>query len=225
MYLPVQVPAVRTAARATPALGGLGAATPGAASLVQSAAVRYGVDPSLALAVAQQESGLDQSRVSSAGAQGVMQLMPATAAELGVNPGDLAGNIEGGVRYLAQLLRRFGDTALALAAYNAGPGAVDKYGGVPPYSETQSYVSSILGRIGAFFPPAAAPSSRSTAEVQPATDTWGPPADVAGSSAPADLSASDLSWLFSLPASAPDTVSPALVAVGAGLALWLLFRR
>jgi hypothetical protein len=125
---------------------GLGAATPGASELVRQTALRYGVDPALALAVAKQESGLNQSARSSAGAIGVMQLMPGTAADLGVNPSDLAQNVDGGVRYLRQQLDRFGgDPALALAAYNAGPGAVQRYGGVPPYSETQNYVTRILG--------------------------------------------------------------------------------
>lgn len=200
----------------TSGFSGLGAQTPGAASLVQSTAVRYGVDPALALALAQQESGLDQSAVSSAGARGVMQLMPATAAELGVNASDLAGNIEGGIRYLAQMLRKFGDTALALAAYNAGPGAVQKYGGVPPYGETQNYVASILERTGVYTPPAPAASS-----------SWLEESAMAGpaSTETAGVSAADLSWLFSLPASAPDTAWPAAVAVGAVLGLWFIFRR
>lgn len=194
---------------------GLGVQTPGAASLVQSTAVRYGVDPDLALALAQQESGLDQSALSPKGARGVMQLMPATAADLGVNAGDLAGNIDGGIRYLAQMLRRFGDTALALAAYNAGPGAVQKYGGVPPYAETQSYVSSIMGKVRTFVPPG---------PTEPVA--WGEDTVAAGEEpAGAQTSGSDLSWLFSLPASAPDTAWPAVVALGAVLGLWLAFRR
>lgn len=128
---------------------GLGAATAGAADLVQSTAARYGVDPALALAVARQESGLNQSAKSSAGAIGVMQLMPGTAAGLGVNPYDMQQNIEGGVRYLSQMLTKFdGDVSLALAAYNAGPGAVQKYSGIPPYTETQNYVSRILASYG-----------------------------------------------------------------------------
>lgn len=115
------------------------------------AANKYGIDPVLALAVAQQESGYKQTGSgggtlkSSAGALGVMQLMPTTAAGLGVNPNDQTQNIDGGVRLLSQLLQQFGgDKSKALAAYNAGPGAVQKYGGVPPYPETQNYVSSIL---------------------------------------------------------------------------------
>lgn len=113
---------------------------------ISLAASRYGVPESIALAVAWQESRYRQSAVSSAGAIGVMQLMPATAAELGVDPYDEDQNIEGGVRYLAQMYSRFGSWDLALAAYNAGPGRVAKYGGIPPIAETQSYVASVLRR-------------------------------------------------------------------------------
>ena len=115
---------------------------------ITSIAQQYNVSPTLALAVAQQESGFNQNAVSSAGAIGVFQLMPATAAGLGVDPTDLTGNITGGIKYLAQLLNQFGSVPLALAAYNAGPGTVNQYGGIPPYPETQNYVSNILASLG-----------------------------------------------------------------------------
>jgi peptidoglycan DL-endopeptidase CwlO len=128
---------------------GLSSATPGAQQLITAAAAKYGVDPNLALAVAKQESGYNQSAKSSAGAIGIMQLMPATAAGLGVDPTDAAQNVDGGVRLLSQLIQQYnGDTSFALAAYNAGPGAVAKYGGIPPYPETQNYVASILSSVG-----------------------------------------------------------------------------
>lgn len=114
-------------------------------SQVSAAAAKYGVPEWLALAVAKAESAFNPSAVSSAGAVGVMQLMPSTAAGLNVDPYDTSQNIDGGVKYLSQLLSKYGgDTTKALAAYNAGPGNVDKYGGVPPFPETQSYVQKIL---------------------------------------------------------------------------------
>jgi hypothetical protein len=105
---------------------------------------QYGIDPEFAMRIAGQESGLNQDAVSPVGATGVMQLMPDTARGLGVDPNTLEGNIEGGIKYFAQQLARFGSPELALAAYNAGPGAVEEYGGIPPYDETQNYVSSIM---------------------------------------------------------------------------------
>jgi hypothetical protein len=112
------------------------------------AARRNGVDPDLFLRLIQQESGFQPNVTSSAGAYGPAQLMPGTAADLGVDPRDPMQNLEGGARYLRQQMDTFGDPRLALAAYNAGPGAVQKYGGVPPYAETQNYVASIMGGQG-----------------------------------------------------------------------------
>lgn len=120
------------------------------AQAIADAAQRHAVSAPLARAVAWQESRFRQAAVSPKGALGVMQLMPATARTLGVDATDLKGNIDGGVGYLAQLLRRFeGDVPRALAAYNAGPEAVQRYGGVPPYAETRAYVRAILGRLPA----------------------------------------------------------------------------
>lgn len=117
---------------------------------IQDASARHAVSAPLVEAVAWQESRFNQAAVSPKGARGVMQLMPGTARLLGVDANDPRSNIEGGVLYLAQMLRRFeGDIPRALAAYNAGPEAVQRYGGVPPYAETQAYVRAILGRLSA----------------------------------------------------------------------------
>lgn len=114
-------------------------------ALLNRYAATYGVDPALAEAVAQAESGLNPAALSEKGAVGIMQLMPSTAQELGVDPADPVENIEGGVRYLASMLQRYqGDVPLAVAAYNAGPGAVDRTGGMPPYPETHLYVRRVL---------------------------------------------------------------------------------
>jgi soluble lytic murein transglycosylase-like protein len=116
-------------------------------NLVAAAAQRHGIDPALLHGLIQQESGFDPSATSGAGAVGLCQLMPSTAAALGVtDPSDPAQSIDAGARYLKQQLDAFGgDPSLALAAYNAGPGAVRGYGGVPPYPETQDYVQKVLG--------------------------------------------------------------------------------
>ncbi len=116
-------------------------------ALVRRAARRFDVEPELIHAVIRQESGYDPFAVSHKGAKGLMQLMPATAKRFGVKDVfDPAENVHGGVKYLRQLLDRYdGDRRLALAAYNAGEGAVDRFGGVPPYQETQDYVERIVG--------------------------------------------------------------------------------
>jgi hypothetical protein len=120
------------------------------ADLFTRAGNRHGVDPALLAAVASQESGFDSGAVSSAGAQGLMQFMPATARGLGVNPLDPTSAVNGAAKYLGDLTRQFGSTELGLAAYNAGPGTVSRYGGVPPYPETQKYVQSVLSKAEAF---------------------------------------------------------------------------
>lgn len=113
--------------------------------LIIREAQAQGVDPNLALGVAHTESRLNQNAISPAGAIGVMQLMPGTAKDLGVNPRDLNQNIKGGVTYLRKMLDTFGgDVSKAVAAYNAGPGNVMKYGGIPPFKETQKYVPAVL---------------------------------------------------------------------------------
>src|SRR3954453_15408536 len=119
-------------------------------NLIQNASQKYGVPENLIKAVIKQESGFNPQARSKAGAAALMQLMPSTGAGLGVsNPYDPAQAIDGGTRYLAQAIKNNnGSVPLALAAYNAGQGAVNKYGGIPPYKETQNYVQSIMAMFG-----------------------------------------------------------------------------
>ncbi len=117
-------------------------------ALAIATARRHGLDPNLVLAVVSVESGFQADAVSNKGAQGLMQLMPATARELGVADAlDPAQNLDGGTRYLRMLVAQYGgDIGKALAAYNAGPGAVKRHGGVPPYRETHHYISRVMTR-------------------------------------------------------------------------------
>jgi len=118
---------------------------PGAGELLANASAAQAVDSAFVAAVAKVESGLQQDAISNKGAIGLMQLMPDTAAMLGVKPEDASENALGGAKYLRELLLRYhGDARLALAAYNAGPAAVERYHGIPPYPETIAYVNRVL---------------------------------------------------------------------------------
>ncbi len=127
--------------------------------IIFRAGEKQGVDPRFIHAVIKQESRYDPKAVSHVGAQGLMQMMPATAKRFGLtDPFDAAANVEAGTRYLKWLLNRFdGDVSLALAGYNAGEGAVDKYKGVPPYGETQNYVKRIVSTYGKTYHPVLPP--------------------------------------------------------------------
>ena len=114
-------------------------------SAAKAAASKHGIPEDLFLRLVQQESGWNPSAVSPKGATGLAQLMPGTADKLGVDPRDPHQNLEGGARYLRMMYDRFGNWRHALAAYNAGPEAVQKYGGIPPYAETKNYVKVIYG--------------------------------------------------------------------------------
>lgn len=135
---------------ATSTGGGVGLSGVPYSDLFTAAGAKYGVSPALLAGVAKVESGFDSTATSSAGAQGLMQFMPGTAAGLGINPLDPASAIDGAATYLSQLSGRFGSTELALAAYNAGPGAVSQYGGIPPYAGTQSYVRKVTAAAAAY---------------------------------------------------------------------------
>ncbi len=140
--LPTSTP---TAAASTSSLSGVPYS-----DLFTAAAAKYGVPAALLAGVAKVESGFDSTAVSPAGAQGLMQFMPATAAGLGVRPLDPASAVDGAAKYLSQLTARFGSTELALAAYNAGPTAVAQAGGIPAIAETQNYVRKVTAAAAAY---------------------------------------------------------------------------
>ncbi len=155
---PVAGPAAGAASAAAPAGAtatgrlGLGATAdlPAAVpyrDLFVAAGQRHGIDPALLAAVAKVESGFNPAAVSRAGARGLMQFMPATAKGMGIDPMDPTQAVDGAARYLSTQLNRFGSLDLALAAYNAGPGAVQRHGGVPPYAETQAYVRKVRSQM------------------------------------------------------------------------------
>ena len=137
------------AASATPTSAGPVAVPSKLAPLFVAAGARYGVSPTLLAAIARRESGFSPDAVSTRGAEGMMQFMPGTAAGLGITPFTPSQAVEGGARLVAGYIRQFGSVPLALAAYNAGPGAVQGYGGIPPYPQTQAYVAAIMKTVGA----------------------------------------------------------------------------
>ena len=116
-------------------------------SLFDAAGAKYGISPALLASVARAESNFNPNATSSAGAVGLMQFMPTTAAGMGIDPTDPAQAIDGAARYLSTQIRNFGSVDLAVAAYNAGPGAVRKYGGIPPFTETRNYVAKVMAGI------------------------------------------------------------------------------
>ena len=143
----------------------------GSTTCSEDLSATYGVSSTLLKSIARAESNFNTSAVSSAGAVGIMQLMPATAASLGVTDSyDAYQNIMGGANLISQLLAKYnGDTSLALAAYNAGSANVDKYGGIPPFSETQNYVQKVLSYMGSDTNTVASASTAETSEDVAAT--------------------------------------------------------
>lgn len=193
------------------------------ANMVTAEAQRQNIDPALALRIATQESGLHHGAVSPAGAIGVMQLMPKTAQDLGVDPTDINQNVEGGVRYLGQQLQTFGgDPRLAAAAYNAGPSQVLRHGGVPPFAETQKYVDAVAPSEGADAPPWA-DYAQAASVTQPATQ---PASQTAIPAAKPDEGLGFLKGAFEpidnwskrlLPILQNSSAAPDLTKMGAGL--------
>jgi soluble lytic murein transglycosylase-like protein len=169
------------AANATPG-SAPGANTPYAAE-IDAAAAKYDIDPALLRGLIRQESNFNPNAGSPAGARGLTQLMPGTAAALGVDPSIPAQAIEGGAKYLRQQLDKFGKPELALAAYNAGPGAVQRYGGIPPYAETQNYVRKVMAYAAEYRQAAPAAPVAAAASVASAAATAVAPAPVSSPAA------------------------------------------
>jgi cell wall-associated NlpC family hydrolase len=145
---PTEIRSVAPQASVTPAGIGSNGAPSDLAPVFAAASQAYNLPANLLTSVATAESGMNPSAVSSAGAEGIMQIMPQTAASLGVNPMDPTQAIYGAAELLAQKLAKFGSVPLALAAYNAGDGAVEQYGGIPPYAQTENYVTEVMGLMG-----------------------------------------------------------------------------
>ena len=156
-------PAVTTATASGPLSTGASELPPGTpfGAEITAAAKKHGIDPALLAGLVKQESNFDPNAGSPAGARGLAQLMPATAAGLGVTDVlDPVQNLDGGAKYLRQQLDAFsGDVTRALAAYNAGPGAVQRYGGVPPYAETQNYVRIVQANAARYRAAGSTPST------------------------------------------------------------------
>jgi cell wall-associated NlpC family hydrolase len=184
-------------------------------SLIEQAARDQGVDPALLKGLVQAESGFDNSSVSKVGAQGLTQLMPDTARGLGVtNSFDPLQNLEGGARFLAGALKRFGgNEQLALAAYNAGPGAVERYGGIPPFAETQAYVPRVLGYAAQYRAEGFGQTPPSTTPLPAAAPTASALGGTTG--APATASSADAATIANAEATAPTAAAQHAIAVAA----------
>ena len=211
-----QVHGHRRAGRATAAQGAQSSRYDG---LIARAAQRYGVDPALIKAMIRKESQFNPNARSGAGAQGLMQMMPATARSLGVtDPTNPEQNVMAGTRYMGQLLKKYnGDERLALAAYNAGPGNVRKYGGIPPFAETQTYVARVsqyrneYASAGVSTPPGQAYASNQAQSVQGSANVDASFAQLlAGLSGPSNgtqcLVSAQPDWMFN-----PRAAQPALL--------------
>jgi cell wall-associated NlpC family hydrolase len=186
-------------------------------SMIQQAARDQGVDPALLKGLVQAESGFNNTSVSSVGAQGLTQLMPDTARGLGVtNSFDPLQNLEGGARFLAGALKRFGgNEQLALAAYNAGPAAVERYGGIPPFAETQAYVPRVLGYAAQYRAEGfgQTPATSVPAATVPGTTTPSPLPAASALTGTTAVSSSDAATIANAEATAPTPAAQHAIAV------------